>query len=53
MGRKALAEEDRKQGVYIKLPLWLKVWLQTQGKSQSVVIEEALIKTYKLKEPKK
>ena len=53
MGRNKIPAEDKRQGVYIKLPPWLKSWLQEQGRSQGVVVEEALKKTHKLKEPKK
>jgi hypothetical protein len=53
MGRKKKLEDDKRQGVYIKLPPWLKSWLKAQGRSQGVVIEKALIKAHKLKEPKK
>ena len=53
MGRNSLPAEDKRQGVYIKLPLWLKNWLKEQGRSQGATVEEALIKTYNLKEPKK
>ena len=53
MGRNSLPAEDKRQGVYIKLPLWLKSWLKAQQGSQGATIEKALIKAHKLKEPKK
>lgn len=43
---------EKKVPVCHKMKPWLKQWLQDQDKSQSVLIEDALIKTYKLKPPK-
>lgn len=53
MGRNKIPAEDKRQGVYIKLPLWLKSWLKQQPGSQGAIIEKALIKAHKLKETKK
>lgn len=53
MGRNEIPAEDKRQGVYIKLPPWLKSWLKAQSRSQGATVEEALIKAHKLKEPKK
>lgn len=52
MGRNKLLEDIKKQGVYIKLSPWVKKWLKEQGRSQGATVEEALIKTHKLKKPK-
>ena len=52
MGRNKLTEEDKRQGVYIKLPCWVKNWLRAQGRSQGGIVEEALKRQYKLKAPK-
>lgn len=53
MGRNKIPAGDRRQGVYIKLPPWLKSWLKAQGRSQGATVEEALTKAHKLKVPKK
>lgn len=52
-GRKPLPAADKRQGVYIKIPPWLKSWLKQQPGSQGATIEKALMKAHKLKEPKK
>ena len=51
-GRKALPEDKKRQGIYIKIPIWLKEWLKEQPISQGMTVEKALIKAHKLKEPK-
>ena len=51
MSRPKLTDDVKKQGVYIKLSPWVKKWLKEQGRSQGATIEEALIKTHKLKAP--
>jgi len=43
---------EKKVPVCHKMKPWIKNWLKEQDRSQSVIIEEALIKTYKLKPPK-
>ena len=53
MGRNKLSVEIKKQQLNIKINPWVKDWLKAQPRSQGVVIEEALIKAHKLKEPKK
>ena len=50
-GRKALPDNLKKQGIYMKLSPWVKKWLKEQGKSQGAITEAALIKTYNLKTP--
>jgi hypothetical protein len=37
----------------IKIPEWLWQWLDQQEESRAVIIEEALKKVYKVKEPDK
>lgn len=51
-GRKLLPAKDKRQGVYVKLPLWLKEWLIAHPQSQGVTVEKALIKAHNLKVPK-
>lgn len=52
-GRKALPQNDpmRRVNVTVKLPIWLREWLQTQRTAQSRLIEAALIETYKIETP--
>jgi len=50
-GRPALPDNERKAGVYIKLPPWLIVWLDAQPESRAVLIEKALRRVHKLKPP--
>lgn len=53
MSRPTLPEGIKRRGVFIKLAPWIKTWLKAQGRSQGAIIEEALIKAHKLKEPQK
>lgn len=47
-GRPALPDNERKAGVYIKLPPWLIAWLDSQPESRAVLIEKAIRKAYKV-----
>ena len=49
-GRPALLNE-RKAGIYVKLPPWLIAWLAKQPESRAVLIEKALVTVHKLKPP--
>lgn len=51
-GRPAMPDEQKKAGVYMKLPPWLIAWLDSQPESRAVLVEKALCKIYKLKPPK-
>jgi len=50
-GRPALPDNERKAGVYVKLPPWLIAWLDAQLESRAVLIEKALRRVHKLKPP--
>ncbi|MFA6972416.1 MAG: hypothetical protein WC208_13605 [Gallionella sp.] len=50
-GRKPSAPELKKEPIYIKLPLWLIKWMDTQAESRPVLIENALRKQHKIKPP--
>ena len=52
-GRKPLSDDLKKQPCPIKLQQWLIDEVDSRLGSRAVVIEKALIKAYKLKEPKK
>lgn len=41
----------KKMPACFRLPCWILSWLRDQDESQSVLIEEALIKKHKLKPP--
>ena len=48
-GRPPLPQNKKKQGVYIKLPPDIVLWLKNQPRSQAVVIEEAVREKYGIK----
>ena len=48
-----MSDQLKRNQYSTRLPLWLINWLKGQSSSQSQVIEDALIKTHKLKTPKK
>ena len=52
-GRKPVPPNLKKEGVYIKLPHWLKEWLSAKERHQSaaVIIEEAVCDKYGLTPP--
>lgn len=50
-GRKALPEHEKRVNVTVKLPQWLIDWLRVQAASQGRIIEDALIKEYRLMPP--
>ena len=49
-GRKALPPDDpsRRVNVTVKLPLWLREWLQAQPESQSRIIEQAIVEKFNM-----
>jgi hypothetical protein len=50
-GRKPSPANLKKNMISIKLPQWLLDWMAEQNESRAVLIEEALKKVHKLKEP--
>jgi len=48
-GAKPKSNEDRRHMISIRLPHHIVAWLKSQSKSQSVLIETALVKQYKIK----
>lgn len=50
-GRKPSPPNLKKIPIGVKLPRWLVVWLRAQPESQAVLIEDALVRRYKLKAP--
>ena len=44
--------DTKKRPISVKLPPWLIAWMRAQPTSQAVLIEEALIARYGLKQPK-
>jgi hypothetical protein len=48
-GRPTINPLLRKSPATVKLPQWLLDWMREQDEAQSVLIEQAMIKTYKLK----
>ena len=51
-GRPYASPQLQRVGVPIRLPRWLAEWLDSTGLRRADVVEEALIKRYKLKPPK-
>ena len=50
-GRKCSPANLKKNMISVKLPQWLIDWTAEQEESRAVLIEEALKKVHKLKEP--
>ena len=50
-GRKPLPPEYKKTKITPKLELWLVEWIRHQDKSQTLLIEQALIKLHNLQPP--
>jgi hypothetical protein len=50
-GRKRIACNLKKKGIYVKVSPWLAEWLKLQSKAQGVLIEEALIEVHGLELP--
>ena len=50
-GRPRLPSNLKKKGIYLKLSPWVINWLQSQSRSQGILVEEALIEVNKLKKP--
>ena len=52
-GRKFLSEAFKRQPCPIKLPQWIIDDIDSRPGSRAATLEEAYIKTYKLKKPKR
>lgn len=52
MPRPKLPKNQKKAGLYVKLPPCLIAWLREQDKSNAVLIEEALVEKHGLTEAK-
>lgn len=50
-GRKPLPPDERRVNVTVKLPMWLRDWLQRQSESQGRIIEDALVKQHQITIP--
>lgn len=52
-GRKPLPPDDpnRRVNVTVKLPQWLRDWLQARPESQGRLVEDALVKQYQTTPP--
>jgi hypothetical protein len=51
-GRPPPLPGQRRVNVPLRLPEWLVEWIDAQGSTRAEVIEAALMKAHKLKEPK-
>lgn len=51
-GRPQIAPELKKVPNTVKLSQWVTDWLNEQDEAKAVLIEEAVIKAYKLKPPR-
>ena len=47
-GRPALADNERKAQINVKLPPWLIAWMDEQKESRAVLIEKAIRKAYRV-----
>jgi hypothetical protein len=52
LGRPTIPEPLQRVNVPLRLPRWLVDWITQQDGTRADVIEAALVKAYKLKEPK-
>ena len=50
-GRKALPPDEKRVNVTVKLPCWLRDWLQKHPESQGRLVEEALVKQHQITLP--